>query len=60
MKNFNIECAECGKKESFGDAKDITFAHWTILAWMVKTGEPVCVCEKCDYDPSNKSQKVTA
>lgn len=46
---WTLECCECGKRESFGDAKDIIFAKWKIIAWDVKTADPKCVCDKCEY-----------
>jgi len=54
---WTVICSECGKKESFGDAKDITFAHWQILAWNVKSGEPLCCCQNCDYNSSVNDKK---
>lgn len=52
-----VECIECGKKETFADIKDITYSHWKILAWNVKTVQPVCVCDKCEYNQSKKKDK---
>ena len=48
-----LECITCGKKESFNDSKDISHAKWSIIAWNVKSNEPKCVCDKCDYIQPN-------
>lgn len=50
---YNLECNMCKKQESFNDAKDITYRHWTILAWLVHDNRPLVVCSKCEY-PVNK------
>jgi hypothetical protein len=54
-KNLLIECNECGTKESFEDSKAITYARWKIIAWNVKTGDPKCVCNKCEYKKPKKN-----
>ena len=54
---WNVVCIECGKKESFGDSKDVTYAKWTILAWIVDKNEPRVVCDQCDYGDSKKKNK---
>jgi hypothetical protein len=59
MKNLTVECLECGKKETFGDAKDLTFAKWRILAWTVPTGEPKAMCPDCEYGKSKPKKKKT-
>lgn len=46
---YNIKCSYCDKKESFNDTKDITFAKWKILGWNVDPVEPICICNKCEY-----------
>jgi hypothetical protein len=55
---WKITCAECGKKGSFGDEKDISHAKWKIIAWRVKESEPLCVCEKCEYHSSPEQSKT--
>ena len=59
MMKWRLECLECGKKESFGDTHDISQSKWRILAWNVKTAEPMCVCEKCEYIPVSQPVKKT-
>lgn len=56
-KSKKVECIVCNKSESFADNKDITYNKWNILAWDVGTGEPICVCTKCDYPPENKEEE---
>ena len=51
MKRLQVTCMECGKKESFVDVKDISYAKWHIIRWIMATGEPGCVCKDCDYIP---------
>jgi hypothetical protein len=55
---WHLACDECGKKESFNDAKDIIFAKWKIIAWKVPSGEPKVLCPDCEYGkPKNKKKK---
>ena len=53
---WNVVCDECGKKSTFADAKDVAQSHWTILAWKVPSGEPMCVCDECDYGKPKKKK----
>ena len=46
---WNVQCMICNKKSKFVDAKDVTQSHWTIIAWKVPSGEPTCICDKCEY-----------
>lgn len=48
-KKWHIKCCICDKEESFDDTHDISHAKWSIIAWVVQTGEPYCTCNKCDY-----------
>lgn len=55
---IKVECTECGKKETFADAKDITQSKWVIIGWSVPSGEPKCVCDECEYgEPKKKKAK---
>ena len=54
---IKVTCIECGKKETFGDSKDITYAKWKILAWIVDTNEPRVVCNGCEYGDAKKKKK---
>lgn len=47
--NWTIKCDLCGAQQKFKDEKDIRYAKWKILAWIVNTGEPLCLCDKCEY-----------
>ncbi len=49
LKKWTIKCSECGKQNEFNDSKDITYAHWQIISWNVRTGEPICVCDGCNF-----------
>lgn len=51
---WSVECNVCKKKKSFEDEKDISNAKWTILAWIVPSGEPLCVCDACEYNTQPK------
>ena len=53
---MQIECFECGKKETFGDAKDILYAKWKVISWKVPSGEPCCVCNECEYNKPKKGK----
>jgi hypothetical protein len=57
MKQWEVECAECGAKNSFSDTHDISHAHWTILAWKLPEGDPLVVCDKCEYGKPKKKEK---
>lgn len=57
---WKIECVECGKKASFADAKDVTQSKWTILAWIVPSGEPRCICDECEYGKPRKKRHEDA
>jgi len=50
-KRWTVNCVVCDKKESFADSHDIRQAKWKVLAWIVPSGEPRCVCETCVYHP---------
>lgn len=54
---WTVICNICGKKSIFADAKDITQSHWTILTWLVPSGEPRCICPNCDYGKPTPKQK---
>lgn len=49
-KKYHIKCIQCDKPEVFGDEIDIRQAKWRIIAWNVKSGDPKCVCNKCEYN----------
>jgi len=55
---WKINCAECDKKDSFEDAKSINYSKWRIIGWILPSGEPLCVCEKCEYGDRNKKLKI--
>jgi hypothetical protein len=43
----------------FNEAKDITYAKWRILAWLLhNNGEPLVVCPKCEYRPPEVKKMV--
>lgn len=48
---YHLGCMICGKKEQFIDAKDIQVSKWRIMAWNVKTADPIVMCNKCEYQP---------
>jgi hypothetical protein len=48
-KRWSVECSECGTKNTFNDAQDIKYAHWKVLAWIVPSGDPLVVCNECEY-----------
>ena len=54
---WTVECDMCGKKDSFTDSHDITQSRWKIIAWIVPTGEPRVVCDKCEYGKPPKKEK---
>ena len=54
---WHSKCQVCGKKESFDDTHDISHAKWKVIAWDVKTAEPACVCNECEYPPEKKEKK---
>jgi len=43
------ECVVCGEKQYYIDHRDVINSKWKILAWIVPSGEPRCVCDKCVY-----------
>ena len=47
--SWETECVVCGAKMKFADIRDINQMKWTVLAWIVPSGEPRVVCNKCDY-----------
>lgn len=51
---LRIKCQVCGKKESFNDAKDITYSGWKILAWDMNDSVPICTCKDCEYLKKDK------
>jgi hypothetical protein len=55
-KRWSIECEMCGKKEVVNDAHDLRQLNWSVLAWIVPSGEPRVICPKCVY-PVNKITK---
>ena len=58
--SWECECVMCGTKMTFSDTRDINQAHWTILAWELPSGEPVCVCSECEYGkPKKKTNENT-
>ena len=57
MNKWIIVCDECGEKQTFEDAKAITYAHWTIIAWKVKSGDPLCLCPECEYGKPKDKKK---
>lgn len=54
---WKIKCNQCNKEVTFADAKDIIQSHWTVLAWVVPSGEPPCVCPDCEHNKPKKSKK---
>lgn len=52
-----LECTECGDKEKFVDAKDVTFAHWQIIGWNVNKNEPMVICKGCERHKPKKKVK---
>lgn len=58
VNRWKILCVVCGKKDSFEDEKAVTSAHWQILSWNVGTGEPICICDVCEYNPLPKKKKL--
>lgn len=57
MKKYNIACMVCGKKDTFEDTHDLSQHKWQIIAWNVKTAEPKCVCDECEYFVVEKKDK---
>jgi len=55
---WKVVCNECGKKSTFVDAHDIVQSKWTILAWIVPSGEPRVICEECQYLKPKKKKKT--
>lgn len=49
VKKWTVECVGCGKKDNFGNEKDIVQLRWKILGWNIGTNTPICVCDKCEY-----------
>jgi hypothetical protein len=47
MRKLKVICDVCAKTDSFSDVKDMTNAHWSILAWKVESNEPIVICDKC-------------
>ena len=38
---------------------DLRTAHWTVLAWIVPTGEARAVCDECEYGkPKGKKKGI--
>ena len=59
MAKIKIQCVECGKELSYMDNHDLRAAHWTVLAWIVPTGEARAVCDECEYGkPKGKKKDV--
>ena len=54
---LTVECTECGEKDNFQDAKDVTYAHWKIIAWDVDKNMPICLCPECEYGKPKKKVK---
>ncbi len=53
-KKWELKCVVCGKIEHANDIQDISHLHWTVLAWIVESGGPRCICNKCEYQPQHK------
>ena len=56
IKRLKCKCIECNKSDTFEDDVDIRRTKWTILAWNVATGEPICLCDKCEWKPVGKNE----
>lgn len=56
-KHWSVECSECGEKNTFNDVHDIRQAHWKVLAWLVPSGEPLIMCNGCEYGKPKKKGK---
>jgi len=54
---WDLECNVCKKKKSFEDSKDISNSKWTILAWIVPSGDPLVMCGECEYSTQPKQRK---
>jgi len=57
MKKYEVVCDGCGKKNSFGDTKDITYAKWRVISWTLPSGNPRCICSTCEYFPRKKKHE---
>lgn len=57
MKQWNIECSNCKKTDKFEDSRAIEMSKWIILAWDIKSGYPVCLCDKCKTTYFQKKNK---
>lgn len=57
-KKDKIKCVQCGAVEFFEDEVDIRYSKWIILAWNVGTGDPVCLCSKCEWKPVGKNENT--
>ena len=44
---YQLKCNQCNKSEEFEDEHSIRQAHWKVIAWNVKTGDPVVICNDC-------------
>lgn len=53
---WKVECCECGEKQSFNDTKDISYAKWRVLAWLLHKNEPLVVCPDCEYNQPKKTK----
>lgn len=51
---YHIKCIVCDKKENFDDEQDIRIHKWKIVGWNIKDCEPICLCDKCEYQPVGK------
>ena len=57
MAKLIAKCVMCGKEFTYMDHHDLRTAHWKVLAWIVPTGEPRCVCKDCEYGKPKAKKK---
>lgn len=53
-KKFHLKCVVCNQSGIFEDEVDIRQSRWRIIAWDVKTADPKCVCNTCEYGTKKK------
>lgn len=51
---MKVQCSECKKSEKFDDARDIYYAKWLIIAWLLPSGDPLTICVDCIKKPKQK------
>ena len=56
-KKYETECTECGRKESFTEWRDLTYAKWKVIGWSVNRNEPYAICPDCEYGKPKKKVK---